>query len=583
VTIALLFVAGFGVTRLLLPEPLREHELLWILPVGACTLAVGLAALGYAHVPFGANLAVVLIATGALGVYAVRRRGLPRRPPRLTDLLWPAWIAVLCASMALVPVFRAGMLTVPGTGSDAHLAAGTAHFLKGHAPTAVAPEEPVDRVPLVWRSKPPIYYPLAAVSEVSGRETWEALAVVATIVITLAALGFFLLARQLLGVGAAGAAVGMGVVALDRVVLQTVTHPYFNQTWGFFTLPFALVLAWWAARTRSRGGYALLALFLAVGAFAYPLMLPIPLAALAVLLWPERRRLRGLWRGPRSLLWMVPLALVAAVPVRGVVEKANSALGVVLDPTASLRSWGGDLVAFIPEHQFVGMPSTSALVLIGIPLLGALVYELRRQPRELALALGAVLVFGVLVAVWFRPREYGWYFHFKALAFVGPLALLVATAGVSRLRRLRGAALTLLVLLVLQGARDEISMTFDQTPRNYTELRTVDRLLPAGASVRLDLDPPRQLWAAYFLSGQPLCSRTPLLNTSYPHVPVSRKADYVLREHEFGRAPDAVGPVVWSNIQFTLRRLRPDVPGPEACSREMVQTIKSISVTGRGS
>ncbi len=114
-------------------------------------------------------------------------------------------------------------------------------------------------------------------------------------------------------------------------------------------------------------------------------------------------------------------------------------------------------------------------------------------------------------------------------------------------------------------------------------MREADRLLPAGASVRLDLDPPRQLWAAYFLAGQPLCSQNPLLNTSYPHVPVSRRADYVLREHECGRTPDAVGPPVWSNVQFALHRLRPDLPGPEACSREMVQTVKGISVTGRGS
>ena len=87
-----------------------------------------------------------------------------------------------------------------------------------------------------------------------------------------------------------------------------------------------------------------------------------------------------------------------------------------------------------------------------------------------------------------------------------------------------------------------------------------------------------------FLARQPLCSEKPLLNTSYPHVPISRRADYVLREREFGSTPDATGPVVWSNEQFVLRRLRAGIgPFRENCSREMVQTINAISVTGRAS
>src|SRR4029077_13811888 len=130
---------------------------------------------------------------------------------------------------------------------------------------------------------------------------------------------FFLLARELLGAGTAAAIAAMALVGLDRMVLHTVMHPYFNQTWGFFTLPFALVLSWWAVRERTRGGLALLALFLAIAAFAYPLALRIPLAALAVFLWPERRRLspRRVYHGRRSLLWMGPLGGVVLWAVAG--------------------------------------------------------------------------------------------------------------------------------------------------------------------------------------------------------------------------------------------------------------------------
>ena len=55
-----------------------------------------------------------------------------------------------------------------GNGSDAHLAVGTAHFLQHTYPTAVNVDEPVDRVPLVWRSKQPIYYALASVASLAS-------------------------------------------------------------------------------------------------------------------------------------------------------------------------------------------------------------------------------------------------------------------------------------------------------------------------------------------------------------------------------------------------------------------------------
>ena len=66
------------------------------------------------------------------------------------------------------------------------------------------------------------------------------------------------------------------------------------------------------------------------------------------------------------------------------------------------------------------------------------------------------------------------------------------------------------------------------------ELKRVDALLPPDKSVRLDMPADgRQLWAGIILSGQPLCSQRPVLETSYPHVPVSRKADYVLADDDW--------------------------------------------------
>jgi hypothetical protein len=252
----------------------------------------------------------------------------------------------------------------------------------------------------------------------------------------------------------------------------------------------------------------------------------------------------------------------------------------VVDPGMSLAAWGGDLLHFIPEHQFLGMPSTSALVLLGPVLLVAIAWELRSQPRALAIGLGAVLVFGALAAVWFRQRDVGWYFHFKTLAFVGPLAVLLAAVAVSRLPRLAWLPLLALVAVGVQGARDEMAVTFDQTPPQITALREVDARLPQGASVRLDMDPNEQLWGAYFLAGQRTCSLQPLTNTSYPHVPASWRADYAVVDHRDTRRPrDAAGPPLWRGEWFSLYRLRPITPGPDRCSQQAVQTVTSVPIT----
>lgn len=285
-------LAGFGLVRLLLPPGLRGHEALWVLPVGACAVALLMTVLGFAYVPFHVALGVTIALAAAVAIFAWRRAGPPALPARPAAVGWPFYLALLLVLVALIPMFRSGFATVIGDGSDAHLAVGTAHFLQHNYPTAVNVNEPVDQVPLVWRSKQPIYYALASVASLSDLDPFQTIAVVAAVILTMAAAGWYLVARELLGAGVYASAGAMAVVGLDRIVLHTGMHPYFNQTWGYMTLPFALVLGWWAIKQRTRGGLALLALFLLVGAFAYPLALPIPLTFLLFAWWLDRRARR---------------------------------------------------------------------------------------------------------------------------------------------------------------------------------------------------------------------------------------------------------------------------------------------------
>jgi hypothetical protein len=401
------------------------------------------------------------------------------------------------------------------------------------------------------------------------------------VLLALAALGFWLIARDLLGAGAWTAGVAMGLIGLNRIALHTTMHPYFNQSWGFFAMPFAIVLARHVVRSRSRGGLALLAAFLAVLGCAYPLALPIPLlAAIIFYAFERRRRDLPLWRrprlrNPRQLFWIVPLGILAIPLVRGILEKGGGAARV-LTPGYPLEAWGGDLLGFYSERWFFGIQDEGAGA-IALPLIViGIVLALKRLPRDVSWGLGAAALFGVAAAIYFRPREAGWYFHYKALAFVAPIIVVLAAVGLGRLRArwMAVAALLFLIAVTRAGAQYELNDTFDQVSRDLLELKRVDARLPPSDSIRLDMQPNgRMQWAGYMLSGQPLCSQRPILATAYPHVAVSRAADYVLVSRDLRKPFDATGAPVMTLDGFLLYRLRPGLPGGDRCSRKMVQTI----------
>jgi len=586
---AVLFtVAGFGPTRLLLPAGLRRHELLWVAPVGAMAVALELTVLTYAYVPFDVALAIVLLGAVALGAYAWRRdpgfpaaRSAPTDSASLRMLVVPLYVALLIGAVALIPMFRGGFATVIGNGSDAHLAVGSAKFLQGNHPTSVDPAEPVDQIPLTWRSKPPIYSAFGAVARLAGMETYAVIATLAAALLALAALGWYLLAREMFGAGPWTAGVVLGVLGLNRIALHTAMHPYFNQTWGYVALPFSILLSHHVVHHRTRGGLALYAGFLALLAFAYPLALPIPLLSAAIFIAFERRR-RGLpvlrrprRPSPKRLCWMVPLGLLLIFPLLGIFEKMLASLDVLAN-RRSLRNWGGDLTGYFDERWFFGVDTQVAAAIAMALMIAGLVIALRRAPRDIRWGLGAVIAFGISGALYFRTLEYGWYFHFKTLAFIAPIAVAIAVVGLSRLRRPWMSVVALLFVLV--AARDsggrEIAGTFDQLPRATLELKRVNAALPPGSSLRLDMNPDgRMLWAGYLLSGQRLCSQRPLLDTDYPHVPISRAADYVLVDRDLRKPSDAVGPRVTRVTSYDIYRLRPNLPGGDRCSLRMAQTV----------
>jgi hypothetical protein len=586
-TVVLFAVGGFGVVRLLLPAALRRYELLWVLPTGACAVGLALTVLGFAAVPYPVSLALVLAAGLGLGFWAVRRHGWPELA--VYRQTWPAYVAVLVLAVALVPmVFVQQYLAPVGTGSDAHVAAGVGQFLKHSYPTSVNVSQPINQMNPLWASKYPIYYALAGISTLSGLATWQVLAIVAAEMLALAAVGLFLVAREVFGAPAAVSVAAMGLAAVDREALHTVLNPYFNQTWGFFAMPFTLVLGWWVVQPdigrRARQGTALLlAMFALVLVFAYPLAAPIPLVPIVVFIWLERRRRRalgqpvlrvgGLYQGRRSLLWMVPLAVLLAVPVAGVLQKAGEAIPVLLPGHALTGSWKGDLNHFIPFDRFLSLPNSPLAIALVVGVLLLAVRGLAGQPRSLSWGLGGLLAIGLLLGLYFRQRQAGWYLEFKLLAFIGPLVLLIATIGAAKLGRIGLACVAVLAICTAGSIVAEIKGTGSQLPKTTIQLAGWTKSLAPDASIRLDMWPPNQLWAGYFLSARPLCSQTPLLGTDYPHVPASRKADYIVASPPTTRPRDAIGGPLRINGGYVLYKENPAVSGVSRCSKRRLDRV----------
>jgi hypothetical protein len=377
----------------------------------------------------------------------------------------------------------------------------------------------------------------------------------------------------------------MWVASLDRWVFHLAAHPYYNQLWGMLTLPFSIVLAWAWVRDRSRRTLALLVLFTAMGGFAYPLMLPFPLLALAGFLYMDHRErlVRGeassldprrLWRGGKSLLWMVPVAIALAVPIRGVAEKFAEAVSALAHPSTALISWQGDLPYYPPIGEFFALPAVPAPPLIVAALVVFAFLGLRRLPRALGMPLIVVLGLALAWAMYFHQVKYGQYFYFKILSFSAPLILAAAVAALSRMR-VGAIATAALCVAALFSARDEINRSYDQLTPEIIELREWSRALPQGASVRLDTPPSPQLWQAYFLAERPVGAGNPI--TDYPHVPFTKGADYALDETLRPPPPDAVGPPVRRNSALRLWRLRPGA-GPDTTSRRQVQIVSGVTL-----
>lgn len=591
----LLFACGLAPARLLSPATLQPWSALLALPLGACVGGLCLTVLGGLGVPLEVSLAILLagglgaaLATSTLRVPSLGREELRR-------LAGPALTAAFVVCVLVAPMLRAGSLaTVLGGNGDAHLVTGVAELLQQAPPGVERVALPIDHMPNVWGSRYPMIYVLAATAQLAGLDPVAAFSTVCAVLMACAALGFFLLARTLLGAAGRGTLLAMALPALGTGALNVVFNPFYNLQWALVTLPLVLVAGWLHLRDPSRRSLALFSLAAICSLLAYPLLFPFVALFLAVVAVRERRRLRDRGERPDWLpgvrlprrTWvriaLAPLALVgglvALMLVAAAASKMVSAVGALL-PGGDLTEWYTPGEPFGPVGVRFGMPE--GLAFGTLLVLGLAAVALRRAPRDAGVAL-AVLLGAMLATVGLmRLRDGTQLFYLRTLSILGPLALALAGAGagalLGRARTLRAApgliAATLTLALVGAASGHEVRHTFAFVDRELWEVRDWGRQLPAQGSVRVDLYPiAAQQWVGYMLAPHPLTASDPL-RKFFPHPPVGRRADYLLVPR-LSQAPDRFGPPLFANRDFALYRMSPTTSGPDRSSRELVDPLE---------
>ena len=454
VALALFTLCGLAPALVLVRGRLAESVPLFVLPLGAAVSSLGLTLLGLAHLPLTVGL-VVVCAGSLLALLLVLHRSsqslgsaLAAARTSVVASAAPLLIAAIVGLISLLPVFRSGFATVPGQNPDAALVVGSAVLLEHSPPTATRPDLPVNHVPLVWRSKYPIYYALAGVSALAGQDPIAAFPTLCAIVLALAAVGFFLVARHMLRAPPWISLAALFLVGIDRIVVYVTVQPFYNELWATFTLPFILLTGWRYLTEPGRATAAAFACSRRLACSSTHCFCRSRCCSSAVA-WLAHRRERAAGRPTgwisslslprvRSRAWSwvlgVPLTLLlAAVLVRGVIEKLVTA-GIALAPGGDLINWRGG-VPYFPFGRFVGVPGSGAASYAAVCLIcGLALLALRAAPGDVRRPLGWMVIITAIAGIYFRLRRYGELFDFRDLAFLGPIVLTLAVVQLGRLR-----------------------------------------------------------------------------------------------------------------------------------------------------
>jgi hypothetical protein len=588
-SLVLFLICGDALAYTLVPGSWGVFVPLFSLPFGALASGLVLMVFGVVHVPLAVSLWLTL-ALGLVASFLVRRgkavqqaRVSGSRTARWLGRLYPGvrmqprqlgmWMAVLFVlfCVALIPIWRNGIDTVPGENPDAQQVVGIAVLFQHVPPTATDYATAINTVPPAWRFRYPIFYPLAAASNLSHFDPIRVFPGMEALLMIACALGFAALAVKCLGSPEISAPAVATTVGISWVVLHLGWHPYWNQLWGMTLFPYALLFGWRALADRDWRAAAACLLLLVGIELAYPLALPYPLLILLSLWLGAYWRRPKLPRAVKRHAWIAGLvAVIVLLPaVTAAALKLDTAVSQILSAHSTL--WGGDITALTPLGRFVGVGGGLLPALAVLLVAAAGLWAL---PRRVGLALGFALLVTFVVDVRFRTAATGAYMDFKHLSFVGSVVLVLAISAVTRMVSSRSrraliagaliAGVWTVAALELEGRQGRT--TGHQVTAELFQIRRWANELPRGASVRVDIPASGwQLWAVYMLGNHPVDATDPVVSTTYAHAPYGTRAEYSLALRYASSSSKlkrpaplplyTENPPVFENDVFVLRRV----------------------------
>ena len=455
---AALGVAGYGLTRLLAPAPLRAYALMLMPAVGASALIVGSYFLNLL-VNLVVALGLMLAAAVALDTWLIARRGwwLPR-PTR------PQWVVLGFAAVLLIVAFLPHLhgrsLAMLGLNIDEELYVPLAELLKSNSvfmrDAALGPFQSEFQTVANHSRGWGFPYLLTIGSLLSNEPAFHAYVPVLYLLLALSVPAAFIFGRGALGVSERTAALGASLYALHGLPLWFTGMGFGPHTVSFLLFPVAMATAVVAVRGGGRGAIGLAALSSAAVLVSYFWAISAVYLAVAVVLATaliavgegRLRRLRnlavlGLAIGALAapgLYWLIRFAapLLSAIATDmnaqfgnawGDTQFARVELAFGLAPyrlAADAGPWGdligpGGVDALTRVKDALFWPAL-ALAVLGLATL--------RGQRHVAWALaGAYALFMYWVAEG-AAYQYG---HLKNLSYVAYFVTMLLAVGISNL------------------------------------------------------------------------------------------------------------------------------------------------------
>lgn len=548
--IFLLYYAGIGLTRLIIPERFKDYEILIIPFIGLFVVLFFAHIFGFIGLGSRTFTWIILAIIIPLNFYAIKRNGLPSINP--SETLPVLFIAAIAFLVGMLPLLKEGYLTVVGTSGDAaHYTALADHFMTN----GLTPPQNKG----IWYTNwiafllgpdnvrvGPMYFQ-SIIGAITGLEGYKTFSVVINLfhALLLCSTFIFIRAEDILPKKASFLVICL--LAINSALYWLAIDDFLAQTMMVSVLPLSVATLFHMLREKSymsiAFSVAISSTILMVSAESMVLIIaPLFLFAVAGIFRKEFTFKENL---KLISIWTVALIIINALPLRAFLEFANKFQAASIENVGNVRY-------FIPLTQVLGLTppyhhlyrviannenyaTTSYLfyfyisyasVFIALLLIGYALFRYVGQKRTVLISIFAPYLF---ITLYFRfTFPYG---YFKITSSTLFITIILITAGIwlafsSRLPLILKAAISIVAVSIVSLSLTSLYILFDMVINDDNEeWLTINReLIALRDSQYIKKEEPvlieerlgrgnKYYWIAYLLQDREVLTRKALPGT----------------------------------------------------------------------